>query len=212
MNKKENFIERIDNFGKIYMEKNKSKIKSDLKEAEELKAERDKEIMKAKKEFEGTGIVEAFEVIRDQEMLVFSKLDDYYWADDPYIEGRVNFVDIIPAKIDYRNGGNNSKGEISLIFDVEILKGDEYHKPTYGYHALCVNKIDNNSFTYRVFNPNEKKETKITPGNKEDMVNFIAWFVAENTPYSYAYEKDGHVGYTNESVHYFSDQLDQKII
>jgi hypothetical protein len=212
MNEKESFIERIDNYREIYDKKNKSKTQFNLEEAGKTKEERKVEIEEVKREFEGTGIIEAFEAIRDQEMLVFSKLDDYYWADDPYVEGRVDLVDIIPAKIKYSNGGHNdSKGQISLLFDVEYRKGDEYTKPSYGYHALNINKIDDNKFIYWVYKPNERKDTTIVTGDKEDMISFIAWFVVENTPYSYAYEKDGHVGYTNESVHYLSDQLDKEI-
>lgn len=211
MNEKENFYKRIDNYRKIYEDSHEQNRQYDIQEKEKTREERQREIVEAKKEFEGTGIIEAFEAIRDKESLCFARLAEYKWIESGSQMTRVNFADIIPAKIDYTDGGNDSKGQISLILDVEYQKGNEYNKPSYGYHALNINKIDDNKFIYWIHKPNEKKNATTVTGDKEDMVNFIAWFVVENTPYFYAYDKDGQVGYTNQSVHNFSEKLDQKI-
>ena len=212
MNEKEDFNKRVDNYRKIYEDRHRQNRQYDLQEKEKAREERQREIAEVKKEFEGTGIIEAFEAIRDKESLCFARLTDYKWIESGLKTKRTNFADIIPAKINYTSGGSNdSKGQISLIFDVEYQKGNEYTNPSYGYHALCVNKIDDNKFIYWIYKPNEKKDATIATGDKEDIVGFIAWFVVENTPYVYAYDKDGQVGYTNQSVYYFSEKLDQKI-
>lgn len=102
---------------------------------------RNERMIKTKENFRGTGIIEAFEEIRDNKILIGAKFTKTTQVKKLFKSEYVDsFVSLIPAKIKF------DIEEVSLRFNFWYSSGGDYEDPKCCYQSITVKKIDSNNF------------------------------------------------------------------
>lgn len=177
---KENFNDKI-NFYKQQAENQKQadiitrqQQQNQEKEKEKLaKIKRQQEtqerVRRTKENFAGTGILETFQYIIDNQILVFAEFTESTWVNGFFGEKLIGSKKIIPAKIGY------NLDTVHLLYRVDYYSSNE-DSGSFSCRRITVDKKEDNKYQLTV--PTHKHCPSKTIDNPEKIINEIAHSIA----------------------------------
>ena len=156
MSKFENFSQRIshhqqqiesENLRQSAIEKQKWRELKEKQVQEMIQAQKeaDERVKKNKEIFGGTGIIECFQEIIDNKILIFATIGkDWYKKNFLGIRVRGGTQEIIPAKIDYQ------LNQVDLKYNARYKVGGEYEPACFTCNTISVIKNVDSSFNLRL--------------------------------------------------------------